>query len=107
MVITVIVLAIVLAIITTLLVFSVMLNMKLSSFVARFETNYGSAQDILDTTYAELDSVLQKHVILDDPVTVKVLSVLRKCRSEVLRSARLISMQDDEEKENPTSTSND
>src|SRR5258708_2713782 len=76
--------------------FSFTLNKRLSTFAVRFEENYGEAQDALGEMYDHLEEVLTKPVMVDDPVTNRVLSQLKKCRKEVLRVARLISMQDDE-----------
>lgn len=99
MIITIIVLSILLVAVTSALILSFSLNKKLSAFAVRFEENYETAQNILDTMYKNLDDVLQRPVLIDDPVTVRVITQLKTCRHEILKVARLITMQNDEEKE--------
>lgn len=92
----VIVLSVLLVLAAVAIWFSFTLNKRLSAFAVRFEENYEEAQDVLGEMYEELEKVLTKPVIVDDPVTNRVLTQLKTCREEVLRVARLISMQDDE-----------
>jgi len=74
------------------------ISKKLSDFVVRFEENYGQAQDIMQDLYDELQTVLTTPVIVDDPVTRRVVEKIRDSQSRIIDIAKLISMQDDEEK---------
>lgn len=77
------------------LYFSMRLNISLSEFAARFEENYEKAQDSLSDLHDKLNEVLSHPVVVDDPVTRRVLANIKACRIEVVRVARLISMQKD------------
>lgn len=91
------VLSVLLVLVTVALAFSVTLNRRLMKFAQRFEENYTTAQDVLDETYQELDAVLARAMVSDDPIVRRVMAQLSKCREDVFRVAKLISMQDDKD----------
>lgn len=93
----IVVLSLLLVVVTVALVFSMMLNRKLMAFAQRFEENYTEAQDVLDETYQELDAVLSRAMVSDDPIIRRVIAQLTTCREDVFRVAKLISMQDDKD----------
>lgn len=92
-----ILLVVLLALVSIALIVSVMLNRKLLAFAQRFEENYTTAQDLLDETYQELDALLTREMVSDDPIVRRVMAQFTKCRNDVFNAAKLISMQNDED----------
>ena len=81
------------------LVWSVRLNIKLSDFAERFENNYEQAQDVLEAAYYAIEDALSKPVLMDDPITRRVLATIRAAQKSVLSAARLITMQENKNEE--------
>lgn len=77
--------------------FFIPLALKLTDFAARFEENYSVAQDALQKLFNDLVAVMTIPVIENDNTARQIISRLRYAQIEVLRVARLISMQDDED----------
>lgn len=98
-----------LVVISLLLVISVVMNVllfkvarRLSDFAVRFEKSIDEALDTLDELYKQLSHTLEVPVLVDDPLTRRVLDQLRRCRDEILRIAGKISLQETPEADERT-----
>lgn len=87
--------------------FFVPLALKLSDFATRFEENYSTAQDALQKLFNDLVTVMTIPIIENDHTARQIISRVKFAQIEVLRVARLISMQDDEDAEEKKKTADE
>jgi len=98
-IVVVVILSVLVIALSVALVWSVRLNLKQSEFVERFENNYEDAQNVLNDAYFAIEDALSKPVLMDDPITRRVLATIRAAQRSVLTAARLVTMQENENEE--------